>query len=200
MKSSERSFPTRLRRARREMGLSQQELAEMMMVHRNTIVRWESRLSDPSPVQVESLAELLGKELSYFQEQPQDEPVAAEEQQVLDPWMQQVSLERLQELTPEALRRLRREKGLSITDIAHKVRVPNAIVRDWIAQRRVPSVGDLSRLRESFGDDFDPTPMLARRAPVKSSEDMLLLLINKVERLEAVIVNLQEGLKQKGLL
>ena len=200
MKSSERSFPTRLRRARREMGLSQQELAEMMMVHRNTIVRWESRLSDPSPVQVESLAELLGKELAYFQEQPQEEPVVAEEQQVLDPWMQQVSLERLQELTPEALRRLRREKGLSITDIAHKVRVPNAIVRDWIAQRRVPSVGDLGRLRESFGDDFDPTPMLARRAPVKSSEDMLLLLINKVERLEAVIVNLQEGLKQKGLL
>ena len=192
------SFPTRLRRARREMGLSQQELGDMMTVHRNTIVRWESRLSDPSPVQVEALAQLLGKELSYFQENLEEEP--GEVKQVLDPWMQQVSLERLQELTPEALRRLRREKGLSITDIAQKIRVPNAFVRDWIAQRRVPSVSDLSRLRETFGDDFDPTPMLARRAPTKSNEEVLLLLLHKVERLESVILNLHEALTRKGLL
>ena len=197
MTDSESAFSRLLQQARREVSLSQQELANLLTVHRTTVVRWESQASTPSPAQVETIAAALGKSREYFQGEFQEAEVVAEVKEPLDPWMLQVPLKQLQERTPEELRRLCREKRYSITEIAKKVGVPTAFIRDWIAQRRVPGVGDLRRLREAFGEDFDPTPMAEQRAPAKTQEEILSKILERLERLDSTVAELTAYVKDK---
>ena len=56
----------RLRDARRERGLRQEDVAEIAGVWKNTISRWERGTSSPTFLDVVGLASLLGKPYQWF--------------------------------------------------------------------------------------------------------------------------------------
>ena len=63
------TFPSwggRLRDARRERGLRQEDVAEIAGVWKNTISRWERGTSSPTFLDVVGLASLLGKPYQWF--------------------------------------------------------------------------------------------------------------------------------------
>ena len=61
------NLPEKLRFYRHTRGWSQEQLARYIGVSLNTVNRWESRKSQPSPLAVERLSVLLGDLL--FREQ-----------------------------------------------------------------------------------------------------------------------------------
>lgn len=178
-----------LRKARRDSRLSQQELAEAMDVHRNTVARWESGLGEPSEEQMERICKLLQRDAGYFFVERKT-PGADSAQ---DAWLRQVPVERLQELAPDALRRLRRIHGFSVGTIAEKVGVPNSYVRDWITKRRVVNLAQLNRLREAFGEKFDPTPILKRKAAQRPGPaDPAETMVGVLRCLESISLTLRD--------
>ena len=50
----------RLQKARKESGLSQEELAEQLGVSRQAVSKWENGVSDPSTSNLIALAKLYG--------------------------------------------------------------------------------------------------------------------------------------------
>ena len=50
----------RLRRLRKKSGLSQEQLAEKIGVHNNTISRWETEIDTPKTLHIKALAKALG--------------------------------------------------------------------------------------------------------------------------------------------
>ena len=63
----------RLRRARREKGLSQEEVAEAVRVNRRTVYMWEAGRAEPAWPRLEALSALYGKPAEYFIEGEGDE-------------------------------------------------------------------------------------------------------------------------------
>ena len=56
----------RLRRARQEKGLSQEEVAEAVKVNRRTVYVWEAGRAEPTQPRLESLSALYEKPAEYF--------------------------------------------------------------------------------------------------------------------------------------
>ena len=70
---------TRLARARKAVGLTQEDLAEALHVDRSTVIRWESGRSEPLPYCRPRLARLLAVNLEQLEallapEAPGDKP------------------------------------------------------------------------------------------------------------------------------
>lgn len=61
-----RTFPETLRQLRLQKGLSQQALADKMIVTRPTVARWESGDRIPDALTIKRLAEILGVESSLL--------------------------------------------------------------------------------------------------------------------------------------
>jgi transcriptional regulator with XRE-family HTH domain len=176
-----------LRRARKELKLSQTELAELLGGHRSTVVRWESGVSVPSHDQVLQLAEKLAKPIEWFYDQslPESRP---------DQWVDQVPWERIQQLTSGALRSLK----LSSKVIAEKSGLELERVRHLI-KGRVPTRKEVETFRVTFGEGFNPTPQLGRPlgpttlARLKLSDsEKLDLLLSKLARLEADVLQIKD--------
>jgi excisionase family DNA binding protein len=59
-------IPERLWKARKEAGLTQEELAVRLMKSPATISKWEHGRTEPSSEDIEQLADALGKDWGYF--------------------------------------------------------------------------------------------------------------------------------------
>ncbi|MBQ6221045.1 MAG: helix-turn-helix transcriptional regulator [Solobacterium sp.] len=59
MKNSDIPFGTQIRNRRKELGLSQEQLASKLFVDRSLVSRWESGKITPNPQQIQQLSELL---------------------------------------------------------------------------------------------------------------------------------------------
>lgn len=59
-------FASRLRRLRREAGLTQDELGDRLEVGRSSIANWERGLRAPSPLTVRSIALLFNVSTDYL--------------------------------------------------------------------------------------------------------------------------------------
>jgi transcriptional regulator with XRE-family HTH domain len=176
-----------LRRARKELKLSQTELAELLGAHRSTVVRWERGVSVPSHDQVLQLVEKLAKPIEWFYDQslPESRP---------DQWVDQVPWDRIQQLTSGALRSLK----LSSKVIAEKSGLELERVRHLI-KGRVPTRKEVETFRVTFGEGFNPTPQLGRPvAPTTlarlklSDSEKLDLLLSKLSRLEADLLQIKD--------
>jgi transcriptional regulator with XRE-family HTH domain len=178
-----------MRKARREEGLSQRELSEKMDIHRNTIIRWESKVSEPSPVQAEALAQALNQTVDFFYTSP--EPIAAPKN-LSSEWTKKTPLTRLQQLTPEAMVRLCRALGITTVEVARTLRVPHTVVKDWSMGRSAPNMDELNLLRAAYGEEFDPTPSLARKATHS--------IANRLDRMEKTLFKIYAALKKAGLI
>ena len=186
-KSDKPFLPLQLRKARRLLNLSQKDVADKLDLHRNTVIRWESKLSEPSVLQAEALAHALGQSVDFFYTIP-DSGLPRRQ----DEWMRQTPLKTLQELTPVALKRLLQARDVSVADIAAELKVQPKDVLEWMKGRAVPSEDDLARLRYSYGKDFDPTPVLARAANRSISQ--------RLDRMEKLLFQIHSALKKAKLI
>lgn len=188
-KSTKPFLPLQMRIARRLAGLSQNELADKMDIHRNTIIRWESKVSEPSELQAEVLAQALNQPVEFFYSEP--EPPAAPKK-LSSEWTRGTSLSRLQQLTPEAIGQLCRALGIDTMEVARGINKPHSVVRDWVAGRVVPKMEDLNLLRSVYGNEFDPTPTLARNANRG--------LAYRIDRMEKILFKIYAALKKANLI
>lgn len=180
---------TQMRKARRDAGLSQLELAEKMDTHRNTIIRWESNVNKPTVLQVEAMALVLNQPVDFFYTPPAA-PLPVKN--VSTDWTRNTTLRRLQELTPEALSRLCKAEEINLVQVAHRIGLPSSVVKDWSLGRAAPSMEELNLLRSAFGNEFDPTPTLARNANRS--------LAQRVARMEKILFKIYAALKKANLI
>lgn len=68
----------KIAKARREMNLTQDQLAETLEVTRQTILKWESNLAYPESVKLGKLAEVLNVTCDYLLRENQATPTSVE--------------------------------------------------------------------------------------------------------------------------
>ena len=78
------SLGEKIRQARREKGLTQEQLAQTLFVSRQTVSNWENGRTEPDYQTLTRLSELVGLEF-VPQEETQTEPEAEEEDQAQKP-------------------------------------------------------------------------------------------------------------------
>ncbi|ACC98012.1 SOS-response transcriptional repressors (RecA-mediated autopeptidases) [Elusimicrobium minutum Pei191] len=66
------SIGKKILQARRELNLTQKELAQKIGLPGSTIARWETDSFSPSPKNIEKLSKALGREYKYFYETQED--------------------------------------------------------------------------------------------------------------------------------
>lgn len=71
-------FRTRLKQARKSKGLSQEEAAEKLETHSETISRWERGERQPSIRDLQKISEQLGRPPAWFFLAPKEEVVSSE--------------------------------------------------------------------------------------------------------------------------
>lgn len=59
-------YGDKIRTARKEKGMSQQELADILNVNKGTVSRWEQSKFEPSIVTMQEMSKILGKPIQYF--------------------------------------------------------------------------------------------------------------------------------------
>lgn len=59
-------YGEKLKTARKERGMSQQELADLLDTTKSTISRWERSLNEPGIETMKVVSEILGKPIQYF--------------------------------------------------------------------------------------------------------------------------------------
>lgn len=74
----------KIRQARREKGMTQEQLAQALFVSRQTVSNWENGRTEPDYQTLTRLSELVGLEF-LPQEETQTEPEAEEEDQAQKP-------------------------------------------------------------------------------------------------------------------
>lgn len=178
-----------LRKARRDKKLSQEDVAQLLGVHRATLIRWESDLSEPPTENIEELARHLERPVDWFYEPLAEDPEDANDPaRITDPWLKSFPLELLQGRTPIALRSLRRTP----TEVARVAGLNRRRVEELLEGSR-PTAQEIQLLRQAFGEEFNPTLSLARRLaplptptprPQLTADDKLDLLLQRVSRLD----------------
>jgi transcriptional regulator with XRE-family HTH domain len=195
-----------LRRARREKKLSQAELADLLGIHRTSLVRWESDVADPSLQQEEAIARILERPRWWFHQGDVD-PMSPT--WITDPWLRMTPLPRLQRLTQGALKSLA-VGATKLAEVTHMT-VPRL---EALLDGSPPTAQEIQWLREKLGEDFNPTPTLSRKAsstpswsvseateslgsaPEMSLEEKIDLVLARLARLEKRQVHWEEMLQE----
>lgn len=147
-----------LRQARRYNRMTQTELAAEVGVHRTTLVRWESGMSEPSPEQIEQLAVATSTPADWFMGEAAEAISFDDPCWLMDRFLATFPLHELQARTAAALKSLRR----NINEIARLSFLPKDRILELLEGKK-PNAREIQRLRDTFGQDFNPTPTLARR-------------------------------------
>lgn len=147
-----------LRLARRYKRMTQAELADEMGVHRTTLVRWESGFTEPSTDQIEQLSLITSTPKNWFMGEAAEAISFDDPCWLMDPWLASFGLDELQARTGPALKAL----GKTTTELARVTFLGKARIDDLL-QGRKPTAREIQRLRDTFGEDFNPTPTLGRK-------------------------------------
>ena len=144
--------PLDLRAARRASALAAGEIVALLVVHPNTLMRWERQERCPAPQHLHSLASAydvsVAAVLAYFDE------ARRRTRRVAD------------NCPGRGLRRLRAAHRMTANELAHRVAVPVPTVYNWEAGRaRVPR-RLLVLLAEIFSMTVDDVETCLRRGPV----------------------------------
>jgi len=200
-----------LRRARREKKLSQAELADLLGIHRTSLIRWESDVADPSLRQEEAIAHILERPRWWFHQGDVD-PMSPT--WITDPWLRMTPLPRLQRLTQGALKSLAMG-ATKLAEVTHMT-VPRL---EALLDGTPPTAQEIQWLRERLGEDFNPTPTLSKKtssipswsapesdpdpkgspppsAPELSLEEKIDLVLARLARLEKRQVHWEEMLQE----
>lgn len=170
----------RLREARKDAGLSQEELAEAVKVKGNSVSRWEIGESTPRKEVLAKISQVLSKPPRYFFDEDFDsEPVGAQSYSLpvpgtsTDRLLQAItssdnpldydralwdrSLEELEQVTPGALRGARDYLSLSMNDVAQLSGLSVKRLTDIELGQGVPPMpGEIMALRRALGVRFEP--------------------------------------------
>lgn len=147
-----------LRHARRYKRLTQGELAEELGVHRTTLVRWESGLTEPSRDQIDQLSMATSTPKQWFMGEAAEAISFDDPCWLLDPVLTTFPLEELQSRTAAALKAL----GKTTAEVARATFLAKQRV-EALMQGHKPTAREIQRLRDTFGQHFNPTPVLTRR-------------------------------------
>ena len=159
-----------LRKARREMRMTQSELADEIGVHRITMARWESGTSEPTSEQIDQIAFACRTPRVYFLGEAAEALSPESQDWLMDPWLKKSPLEDLQRLTGPALRSL----GRTSKEIARIARLPHERIEALLSDAK-PTPREIQRLRDTLGQNFNPSPAL------RPSDTSILTLDEKVD-------------------
>jgi transcriptional regulator with XRE-family HTH domain len=194
--------PEFLRKCRRDLNMTQLDVAELLGAHRTSVARWEMTGGDtrPSIKQVKKLAEIFKMDVKWFYGiggPPPDEPTHVLDE---DPWLRQVPWEQVQALTGGALR----SQGMGIGKLSSATGVAVERLRELV-KGALPEPAEVLALRKGLGEKFDPTPMVARSlrpasgVPKRvqqleelSDSEKVEFLLQKVNRMELELFKLKD--------
>lgn len=187
------SFANRLRKERERAGLSQTRLARMCKLSGTMISCLERGGSAGSEKAVASVARALGVRPEWLRSGVgKREPDSPGDQ----PGLQQAAPQPF----PERIKQLRKEAGLSQSQLAEIVGVSKAAVSCWeTGVRGVPAGDNLVRLSQALGG-LDPADVMKidGKSAVQSEVRLLAAFraLSTERQLDAI--NLVEALKQEG--
>lgn len=186
------SFAKRLRKERERAGLSQTRLARMCNLSGTMISCLERGESAGSEKAVASVARALGVRPEWLRSGAgKREPDCPEDL----PAFQQAAPQPF----PERIKQLRKEAGLSQSQLAELVGVSKAAVSCWeTGVRGVPAGDNLVRLSQALGLDPAEVMKIDGKSAVQSEVRLLAAFraLSTERQLDAI--NLVEALKQEG--
>ena len=164
----------RLRELQRAEKLTQQELADIAEVSKRTIQNWEDGTSNIKPKKAEKLADYFGVSVGYLLGYDDND------------FEKQIRIDTLNDIINQMnrLKELRKEKGLTQTDLAELLEVTKLTIHNW--ENGVFSIKSdrLKKLCEIFDVD---APYLLGYNNVKNETDIKASVLDEaLEKLRAI--------------
>ena len=157
----------RLRELQRAEKLTQQELADIAEVSKRTIQNWEDGTSNIKPEKAEKLADYFGVSVGYLLGYDDND------------FEKQIRIDTLNDIINQMnrLKELRKEKGLTQTDLAELLEVTKLTIHNW--ENGVSSIKSdrLKKLCEIFDVDV---PYLLGYDTVKNETSLKASVLNEV--------------------
>lgn len=151
---------SRIRALRRREQWSQQDLADMIGVHRVTLARWELGEAEAPRELADKLSEIFQVHPHFFfQVAPYPDFEGPVPDGISDQWLSRFPLAKLQKFTKPALKAL----GLSLTQLAQELPDLSVDRIQELLNGQKPTGFEIQMLRNAFDTDFNPTSAYKRK-------------------------------------